>query len=167
MENVCQIIKKYNNHVSRKKPKLTPSCNCRMRDDCSMNGNSLLNNVIYKCTISPTTTTEQRAYLGLAEGEWKQRYYNHTRSFKNARHKNDTTLSQNWTTIYQNWKKKSILKIVPGHSNISKWSFLCLHEKLYIATYHDQEKLLNKRSKLISKCRHENQFLLTNYKAND
>ena len=95
MENVCQIIKKYNNHVSRKKPKLTPSCNCRMRDDCSMNGNSLLNNVIYKCTISPTTTTEQRAYLGLAEGEWKQRYYNHTRSFKNARHKNDTTLSQN------------------------------------------------------------------------
>ena len=60
----------------------------------------------------------------------------------------------------------SILKIVPVYSNISKRCFSCLQEKLYIAIYHDQE-LLNKRSKSISKCRHENKFLLANYKAND
>ena len=46
-------------------------------------------------------------------------------------------------------------------------SYLCLHEKLYIATYYDQEELLNKRSELASKCRHEKKFLLANYKAND
>ena len=77
MENVRQIIKKDNNYVSREKPKSTPSCNCRKKDICPMNGNCLMNNVIYKCTVFPATRTKQRAYLGLAEGEWKQRYYNH------------------------------------------------------------------------------------------
>ena len=32
----------------------------------------------------------------------------------------------------------SILKIVPGYSNISKRCLLCLHRKLYIATNDDQ-----------------------------
>lgn len=59
-----------------------------------MNGNCLTKNVIYKCPVSPrTTTTKQQAYLGLAEGEWKQQYYNHTKSFRNAKHKNDMELS--------------------------------------------------------------------------
>ena len=40
----------------------------------------------------------------------------------------------------------SILKTVPGCSNISKRYLLYLHEKLYIVTYHDQEELLNKLS---------------------
>ena len=38
----------------------------------------------------------------------------------------------------------SILKIVRGYSNISKRRLLYLHEKLYIATYHDQEEFLKK-----------------------
>ena len=76
------IIKKRNNYISRKKPKSTPSCNCRKKDDYPTDGNFLINNVIYKCTVSPTTTTKQRAYLGLAEVGWKQRYYNYTQPFK-------------------------------------------------------------------------------------
>ena len=44
---------------------------------------------------------------------------------------------------------------------------LCIHKKLYIATYRDQEELLNKLLELTSKCRHENKFVLANYKAND
>ena len=39
--------------------------------------------------------------------------------------------------------------------------------KMAIITYPDQEKLLNKRSELISKCRHENKFLLKYYDSND
>ena len=48
-ENVCQIIKKHNNYVSRKKAKSTPSCNCRKKDDYPINGNCLINNV--RCNI--------------------------------------------------------------------------------------------------------------------
>ena len=43
----------------------------------------------------------------------------------------------------------------------------CPQEKLEIATFEDQDHLLNKRSELIAKCRHANKNLLRNYKAND
>ena len=56
----------------------------------------------------------------------------------------------------------SVLSVVPAYSNISKWCLLCLNEKLLIANYPDQKQLLNKRSELIAKCRHENKFLLIN-----
>ena len=150
MENVRQIIKKQNNYVSRKKPKSTQSCNGRKKDNYPMNGNCLTNSVIYKYTISPaTTTTKQRAYLELAEGDWKQLHYNHAQSFGNVRHKNHATLSG---CLWKLKKKTneipkltwSILKIVPGYSNVSKRCLLCLQEKMYIATYRYQEELLNK-----------------------
>ena len=60
-----------------------------------------------------------------------------------------------------------IIKSVPGYSNISKRCMLCLHEKYEILNYPDQQKLLNKRSELVLKCRHINKFLLSNYKSND
>ena len=50
--------------------------------------------------------------------------------------------------------------------NSPRVCLLCLHEKLYTATYHDQEELLNKRSELLSKYCHEKKFLLANHKAN-
>ena len=63
--------------------------------------------------------------------------------------------------------KWSVVKFVPPYSNISKKCLLCLHEKLEIVNFEDQDHLLNKRSELISKCRHANKYLLRNYKAND
>ena len=60
-----------------------------------------------------------------------------------------------------------MVKCVPGYSNISKRCMLCLHEKYEILNYPDQEELLNKRSEIVSQCRHVNKFLLSNYKSND
>ena len=81
------------------------------------------------------------------------RYYNHTQPFGNVRNNNTALSNYSWGLKKETseipkltW---SILKIVQGYSNISKRCLLCLNEKLYIATYHDQEELLNKRSKLI------------------
>ena len=48
-----------------------------------------------------------------------------------------------------------------------KRCILCLGEKMAIITFPEQQKLLNKRSELISKCRHENKFLLHYYESND
>ena len=56
---------------------------------------------------------------------------------------------------------------MPAYSNISKRCLLCLHEKLAFITFKEQDNLLNKRSALTNKCRHENKFLLSNYKSND
>ena len=49
----------------------------------------------------------------------------------------------------------------------TKKCLLGLHEKHEIVNFEDQDHLLNKRSELISKCRHANKYLLCNYKAND
>ena len=60
----------------------------------------------------------------------------------------------------------SIVRFAPGYSNISKRCLLCPHEKLLMINYHNPPELLNKRSELMAKCRHE-KFLLSNCKGND
>ena len=40
-----------------------------------MKGNCQVNNVIYKFDV--TRPLPEKVYLGLAEGEWKSRFYNH------------------------------------------------------------------------------------------
>ena len=85
---------------------------------------------------------------------------NHTNSFRHKRYSKDTALSKYiWETKKEYNEmptlKWSIVKYVPSYSNISKKCLLCLHEKLEIV---DQDHLLNKRSELISKCRHANKY---------
>ena len=58
-----------------------------------MNGKCQVQNVVYKCTVSATPNFPKRVYLGVAEGDWKQRFYNHKKSIKNKSYRNDTTLS--------------------------------------------------------------------------
>ena len=151
MNNVSQIIKQHNRNVSNKKEKQTNPCNCRNKNECPLNGNCKVQNVIYKCTVSATQTFKQRVYLGIAEGNWKQRLYNHRQSFKDKRHKNDTTLSSYLWDLKENHNQIpkltwSIVRFAPGYSNISKRCLLCLHEKLLITNYHNPAELLDKRS---------------------
>ena len=118
---------------------------------------------IYICT---------QLYLGSAEGDFKQRVYNHRMSFNNKDRSTDTALPKH------TWKEKRKFKImlllkwykiktVPAYSNIFKKCQLCLQEKFEMLNYPNPNELLNKRSELISKCRHVNKFLLSNYKSND
>ena len=55
----------------------------------------------------------------------------------------------------------SIVKRVPPYQCGSKICQLCLAEKMSILQA-DKKNLLNKRSELVSKCRHINKFLLKN-----
>ena len=63
--------------------------------------------------------------------------------------------------------KWSVVKCFLRYSNISKRCLLCFYEKSEIVNYPNQEELLNKRSELISECRHANKYFLANYKGND
>ena len=127
--------------------------------------------VVYKCTVSATLNFPEQVYLAVAEGDWKQRFYNHKNSIKSESYRNDTTLSSYlWGLRGKHnvfptltW---SVVKSVPGYSNISKRYLLCLTEKVLTATYENPEELLNKRSELMAKCR-KRKFLLSNYKSND
>ena len=60
-----------------------------------------------------------------------------------------------------------VLRTAKTYSNITKRCSLCLHEKLAIITYPYPDELLNRRSELITKCKHENKFLLKNFNSYD
>ena len=126
------------------------------------------NNTIYK-GIATTSTNPDKIYIGITEGPWKQRHSVHKTSFKSKGYEARTTL-----TDYV-WKMKeeqaempkikwSIIKTAPAYNNISKRCALCLQEKLHIIEFPDQKNLLNRRSELVSKCRHTNKYLLKNFK---
>ena len=57
----------------------------------------------------------------------------------------------------------SILDISPPYKNGTRTCQLCLSEKYHII-FHEQGNLLNKRSEILSNCRHQNKFLLCNFK---
>ena len=60
-----------------------------------------------------------------------------------------------------------VLRTAKAYSNIIKTCSLCLHEKLAIFTYPYPDEVINRRSGLLTKCRHENKFLLKHLNSND
>ena len=110
--------------------------------------------------------TTGKSYTRLTEGTFKQRYTQHKLSFQNRNYSNSRelskhiwTLKDNNTNFAINW---SILATAPAYSNKSKRCHLCLTEKLYLVRA-KKPSLLNKRTELISKCRHENKFYSANF----
>ena len=96
------------------------------------------------CTQHVTTENDPtgKNYIGQTEGTFKQHYTQHKLSFRNRNYSNSTELSKYIWTIKDN-----------------DTNFL---EKLYLVTA-KKPSLLNKRTELISKCRHEKKFYLANF----
>ena len=135
-----------------------------------MEGNCLVNDVVYKCNVK--RPLPKKVHLWLVEGEWKSRFYNRKLSIKHKRYSNKTTLSSymwHLKSISSETPnlKGSVFRCVPPYSNTSKKCLLCLYEKLETVSYQNQKELLNKRSKLLYKCSYANKSLLKNYTSND
>ena len=92
-------------------------------------------------------------------------------SFRNWTHENDTKLSKYiWNLKDENKDfdiKWCVLKKSSGYSIMSKSCGLGLLEKLVICNFKEKDKLLNKRLDIVSKCRHENKYMLINYSGID
>ena len=109
-------------------------------------------------------------YFGIAEELFKVRLYNYNLSFRNELYKNDTELSKElWQIKRKNYTPEItwtiIRKCFPYNYNNRK-CYICLNEKLEIALY-EGESLLNKKTELISKCRHQNKFMLLRHDSRD
>ena len=145
-------------------------CNCRNKDECPLNGQCLAQDIVYKY-IASTSINPDKTYLGTAKGDFKKRYKNHTKLFRHKPYSNETALSKYIWKIKEKYNemptlKWSIVKYV-NHIQIYQKLLLCLHEKLEIVNFEDQDHLLNKSSELISKCRHAIKYLLGNNKENN
>ena len=73
--------------------KQTKHCNCRKKQECPLEGKSRSEDIIYKCVVT-ATGHPRKVYLGTAKGDFKQRYYNHKKSFKNRKYANEASLSK-------------------------------------------------------------------------
>ena len=93
---------------------------------------------------------------------------NHKKSFNWINFKNDTILSVEYWTLKQKQKPPRLTLEIKGQYKAynptwkkMKKCNLCLNEKLVIIDDLDKN-LLNKRSEVISQCRHWNKFRLVN-----
>ncbi|KXJ26852.1 Nose resistant to fluoxetine protein 6 [Exaiptasia diaphana] len=137
-------------------------CNCRNKDQCPLDNKCLTTSVIYNAQVTTSNTTKN--YIGLTEGTFKQRFSQHKSTFKHRKHINSTELSKYIWQLKdkkQDFNIKTIISRARPYNNKSKRCDLCLTEKLMIIK-HSNDNILNKRSELISKCRHENKFYLKN-----
>ena len=156
MENMGAIISKHNKKILSNNDNNDKLCNCRSQRNCPLDNKCLTTSLIYNAQVTSTTSnqTATKNYIGLTEGTFKQRYTQHKSTFTHRKLSNSTELSKYiWQLKERNINfttKWSIIARARPYNNSSKRCDLCLAEKL--------NNLLNKRSELISKCRHENKF---------
>ena len=166
------IINAHNRKVlSDKNETNRRTCNCHNQDTCPLNGYCLAKESLYEATIkSDLPNYKEKLYKGISEPPFKKRFKNHEKSFNHKEYMNDSALSQ------EVWKIKekggsyqitwNIVRKCPGYNPETKRCILCLSEKLDIAQ-HEGSDLLNKRSEIISKCRHQNKYALAKLDSND
>ena len=127
-------------------------------------GECLTKNVLYEATVTSTLRNYgEKQYKGITYNPFKVRLGNHEKDFRDVKYRNETELSK------EVWKIKdkggqyevrwNILGQYPPYNPASKRCQLCLSEKLEILK-HDGPNLLNKRSEIISKCRHKASYIL-------
>ena len=171
MPNMKNIISKHNKKVlatvdeGKTQEKM---CNCRIKSLCPMDGQCLQQALVYKATLTSENVT--KAYIGLTENTFKERFRNHKQSLQHPEKSASTQLSQHF------WKLKSkgcntsiesisweMLKKSSPYQCGTRKCDLCLTEKLAIIQNRSKD-LLNKRTEIANKCRHNTKYKLCNVK---
>ena len=111
-------------------------------------------NIIYKAKVTNNTDIVEKIYVKLCETSFKEKNHNHTRPFRLQSYSKDTQLSK-YVWELKNENKISFIKWRILRFNYCK---LCWMEKLYINNSIGDERLLNKKSEFVSKCRHQNKL---------
>ena len=168
LPNVKQTISNNNHrllqlHRMKESTQDSKLCNCRQKTSCPLDGKCLTKCVVYKATVTETTSKKQETYIGLTENEFKTRFNLHKSSFKLEHKRTSTTLSDHVWKL----KKKNInfniswqvVKRVKPFAPSNKVCGLCLQEKLSILR---SAPSLNKRSEIFGHCIHRKKFLLSN-----
>ena len=102
---------------------------------------------MYNASVDRLDTNETKDYYGTCEKNFKERFNNHTASFRNK--------SKEKSTEFQHNLEWCIASKARPYVCGSRKCDLCLTEKLTIIKA-DPESLLNTRDELVFKCRHMN-----------
>ena len=149
-------ISSQNSKLLPKEPPLPVNkmCNCRTKNICPLDGESLTDNLVYGPSVTSLGNVEE-TYTGLTSYTFKIRYANHIKSFNHENYSTESKLS----TYLRKLKKESVnysisWKIIdrgkpfsPIHGNCQ----LCTKEKFHII-FSPEISSLNKRNELGSAC---------------
>ena len=109
----------------------------------------------------------EKFYFGLTDTAFKERYRNHIKDFRHQKYENSTELAKYiWQLKRDNISfsvTRTISTKVYGSPNLVLCK-LCLTEKLCNINFINDKNVINKKSELISKCKHLNKYLLRNVK---
>ena len=138
MDNMKTMITKRNSRILNKnenrKLQGSDKCNCRRKEQCSLQGNCLTNNIVYRADVTTTDTRESKQYIGLTANSFKERYRNHIKSFEDRKYSNETELSKYiWDVKSKNRSfgiKWTIVKRASAYTSGAKRYNLCLEGKL-------------------------------------
>ena len=168
MPNVLSHIKSHNANIlsTPHEPPTQKKCNCRKNTCCPLQGNCMINSVVYRGHITNPNKNDTN-YIGMTQNPFKDREREHRNSMVNPKKKKSSQLAahiwnekdNNQTPSTVTW---SIIDRAPAYRNGDNHCRLCLTEKYHIIF--QPRDIINKRCEIISKCRHENKFYLCNLK---
>ena len=126
---------------------------------------------MYEATVNADVPRyEARTYKGITERTFKERFKEHNKTFRDPKRKAESELSKEVWNIKEaggtpvvTW---CILQKSRTYNPTARRCALCLTEKLAIAE-HTGKDLLNKRSEVVAKCRHQFKYQLENIDSKD
>ena len=155
------IISSRNSKLLAAPPTEKRSCSCPKNTPCPLDGQCLLENVVYEATVTQDDQTKN-FYTGICSTTFKARLAIHKHSFKNETD-NQTCLSKFIWNLQKNnigynvtWKK---IDQAEPFSPVSGKCALCIKEKFYIM-FRPNSADLNGRSEMLNNCRHKAAKLL-------
>ena len=165
-KNMKNIILTHNKKVSTKQNNpaetQTSTCNCRNKQNCPLDGKCKTGAIVYRASVKDARGNTH-TYIGSTK-EFKDRYRNHTKSFRHKQYSKETTLAG---FVWENNLgpepniKWEIVKRAQPYRKSSRYCDLCLTEKLSIDyELKKSRNCLNKRSDLTNRCVHRTMFRL-------
>ena len=137
-------------------------CNCRDKSTCPLPSSCQTSALIYRATVE-ADGQPTRTYVGLTEPAFKARFSAHKHSFNQSGKRSASTLSQRVWSLKDaglvprvSWE---MVKRSEPYKCGARACSLCDEEKLQILIS-DPGRTLNKRSEIVSKCRHMAKFKL-------
>ena len=133
-------------------------CNCRVAKECPMAGKCPISDMVYKNTVCRRPKVVHQTNC-----QFIQNTHTHKSSLNRFNKSTSTALSsqiknKNLSFTYNG----PIMTLVPSYNKKTRSCQLCLSEKTLVSLA-DPRKSLNKRSNIISQCRHRDKILLKSY----
>ena len=83
LRNSSSIISSHNCNILSPKQQ-SFGCNCRVKNECPLNGECQTPSVIYRADVVKNSNDKEKIYFGLTDTTFKERCRNHNRDFNST-----------------------------------------------------------------------------------